>query len=110
MEIQRDWGWAPEYVEAMFLMLQQPAPEDYVIATGQTRKLQDFIDAAFRAVGLDWRQHTTTDKTLYRPTELMIGRGDAGKAAAKLGWKPKYKMDDVARMMVEAVQAPDSTD
>ena len=109
-EIQRDWGWAPEYVEAMFLMLQQPDPEDYVIATGQTRKLEDFIDAAFRAVGLDWRQHTTTDKTLYRPTEIMIGRGNASKAAAKLGWKPKYKMGDVARMMVEAAQATDSTD
>jgi len=109
-EIQRDWGWAPEYVEAMFLMLQQPDPEDYVIATGQTRKLQDFIDVAFRTVGLDWRQHTTTDKRLYRPTEIMIGRGNAGKAAAKLGWKPKYKMDEVVRMMVEAVQATDSTD
>ena len=94
----------------MFLMLQQPDPEDYVIATGQSRKLQDFIDAAFRAVGLDWRQHTTTDKTLYRPTEIMIGRGNAGKAAAKLGWKAKHKMDDVARMMVEAVQAKNSTD
>src|SRR5262249_49922483 len=103
-------GWAPEYVEAMFLMLQQADPEDYVIATGQTRKLQDFIDVAFRAVGLDWREHTTTDKTLYRPTEIMIGRGNASKAAAQLGREPKYKMDDVARMMVEAVQATDSTD
>ena len=60
---------------------------------------------AFRTVGLDWRKHTITDKTLYRPTEIMIGRGDARKAEQKLGWKPKYKMDDVARMMVEAVLA-----
>jgi GDPmannose 4,6-dehydratase len=104
-EIQRDWGWAPEYVEAMFLMLQQPTPEDYVIATGETRKLQDFIDVAFQTVGLDWRQHTATDKTLYRPTEIMIGRGNALKAELKLGWKPKHKMDDVARMMVEAIQS-----
>jgi GDPmannose 4,6-dehydratase len=103
-EVQRDWGWAPEYVEAMYLMLQQPEPEDYVIATGHTRKLQEFVDAAFRTVGLDWRKHTITDKTLYRPTEIMIGRGDARKAEQKLGWKTKYKMDDVARMMVEAVR------
>jgi GDPmannose 4,6-dehydratase len=103
-EVQRDWGWAPEYVEAMYLMLQQPEPEDYVVATGQTRKLQEFVDAAFRTLGLDWRKHTITDKTLYRPTEIMIGRGDARKAEQKLGWKAKYKMDDVARMMVEAVR------
>jgi GDPmannose 4,6-dehydratase len=102
-EIQRDWGWAPEYVEAMFLMLQHPAAEDYVIATGETRKPQDFIEVAFRTVGLDWRQHTATDKGLYRPTEIMIGRVNALKAERKLGWKPKHKTDDVARMMVEAV-------
>jgi GDPmannose 4,6-dehydratase len=89
----------------MFLMLQQSEPEDYVIATGETRKLQDFIEVAFQAVGLDWREHTTTDKTLFRPTEIMIGRGDAFKAERKLGWKPNYKMDDVARMMVEAIQS-----
>src|ERR1700730_3640481 len=104
-EIQRDWGWAPEYVEAMFLMLQRSDPEDYVIATGETRKLQDFIAAAFQALGLDWREHTTTDQTLFRPTEIMIGRGDALKAERKLGWKAKYKMDDVARMMVQAFQS-----
>jgi GDPmannose 4,6-dehydratase len=109
-EIQRDWGWAPEYVEAMFLMLQQSEPEDYVIATGESRKLQDFIEVAFRSVDLDWRQHTTTDKTLFRPTEIMIGRGNAFKAEHKLGWKPKYKMDDVARMMVEAIQGEEVTE
>src|ERR1700760_3527097 len=92
IEIQRDWGWAPEYVEAMYRMLQQESPEDFVIATGQTSKLQDFVAVAFEAVGLDWHDHTTTDQTLFRPTEIMIGRGDASKAAEKLGWKPKYKM------------------
>jgi GDPmannose 4,6-dehydratase len=86
-------------------MLQQPAPGDYVIATGETRKLQDFIEVAFRTVGLDWRRHTASDKTLYRPTEIMIGRGNALKAERKLGWKPKHKLDDVARMMVEAIQS-----
>ena len=102
IEIQRDWGWAPEYVEAMYLMLQQEAPEDFVIATGETRKLQDFIAVAFEAVGLNWKEHTAIDQTLFRPTDIMIGRGDASKAARKLGWQPKYKMDAVARMMVEA--------
>ncbi|MBV8227584.1 MAG: GDP-mannose 4,6-dehydratase [Verrucomicrobia bacterium] len=105
IEIQRDWGWAPEYVEAMYLMLQQPDPEDYVIATGQSRKLQEFVETAFRVVGLDWREYTVTDKTLYRPTEIMIGRGDASKAALKLGWKAEHTMDDVATMMVEAAYA-----
>src|SRR6202795_4638395 len=94
IEIQRDWGWAPEYVEAIYLMLQQGSPEDFVIATGQTRRLQDFVAAAFAEVGLDWRDHTTIDETLFRPTEIMIGRGDASKAAEILGWKAKYKMDD----------------
>ena len=103
IEIQRDWGWAPEYVEAMFLMLQQETPEDFVIATGETRKLQDFIAVAFEAMSLDWKEHTTIDQTLFRPTDIMIGRGDASKAAKKLGWQPKYKMDAVARMMVQAV-------
>jgi GDPmannose 4,6-dehydratase len=102
IEIQRDWGWAPEYVEAMYRMLQQEVPEDFVIATGQTRKLQDFVATAFDAVGLDWREHTTIDQTLFRPTEIMVGQGDASKAAEKLGWKPKYKMAEVVRMMVQA--------
>jgi GDPmannose 4,6-dehydratase len=107
IEIQRDWGWAPEYVEAMYRMLQQEDPEDFVIATGQTRKLQDFVAAAFDAVGLDWRDHTRIDQTLFRPTEIMIGRGDASKAADKLGWQPKYKMDDVVRMMAQAASEAD---
>jgi GDPmannose 4,6-dehydratase len=105
IEIQRDWGWAPEYVEAMHLMLQQPDPEDYVIATGQSRKLEEFVEVAFRAVGLDWHEHTVTDKALFRPTEIMIGKGNASKAAWKLGWKAKHTMDDVATMMVEASHA-----
>jgi GDPmannose 4,6-dehydratase len=108
IEIQRDWGWAPEYVEAIYRMLQLESPEDFVIATGQTRKLQDFVAAAFEAVGLDWRDHVTIDQTLFRPTEIMIGRGDASKAAEKLGWIPKYKMDEVVQMMVQAVAEEDA--
>jgi GDPmannose 4,6-dehydratase len=83
-------------------MLQRESPEDFVIATGQTRKLQDFVATAFDAVGLDWREHTMIDQTLFRPTEIMVGQGDASKAAEKLGWKPKYKMAEVVRMMVQA--------
>jgi GDPmannose 4,6-dehydratase len=105
IEIERDWGWAPEDVEAMYLMLQQAHPEDFVIATGQSRKLEEFVEVAFRAVGLDWREHTITDKTLHRPTEIMIGRGNASKAERKLGWKAKYAMEQVATMMVESAHA-----
>jgi GDPmannose 4,6-dehydratase len=107
IDIQRDWGWAPEYVEAIYLMLQQESPDDFVIATGQTRKLQDFVAAAFETVGLDWREHTTIDETLFRPTEIMIGKGDASKAGEKLGWRAKYKMAEVVRMMVQAAKEAD---
>jgi GDPmannose 4,6-dehydratase len=109
IEIQRDWGWAPEYVEAMYRMLQQEEPEDFVIATGHTRKLQDFVETAFEAVGLDWREHTTIDGTLFRPTEIMIGRGDASKAADKLRWQPKFKMTEVVQMMIQAAIEADET-
>jgi GDPmannose 4,6-dehydratase len=102
IEIQRDWGWAPEYVEAMFLMLQQERPSDYVIATGETRTLRDFIEIAFQQVGLDWREHIVIDPSLFRPTDLAVGRGNPTKAALKLAWKADYCMNDVARMMVEA--------
>jgi GDPmannose 4,6-dehydratase len=105
-EIQRDWGWAPKYVEAMYRMLQQEEPEDFVIATGQTRKLQDFIEIAFEAVGLDWREHTTIDGTLFRPTEILIGRGDASKAAQKLRWQPKFKMAEYLRHGYGLQKAP----
>ena len=102
LEIQRDWGWAPEYVQAMFLMLQQERPTDFVIATGETRPLRDFVAVAFEQVGLDWREHTVIDQTLFRPTDLTVGQGDATKAAVQLCWKAKYRMNDVARMMIEA--------
>jgi GDPmannose 4,6-dehydratase len=102
IKIQRDWGWAPEYVEAMHQMLQRESPEDFVIATGETRKLEDFVSAAFKHFGLNWKEYTHTDERLLRPTEIMIGRGNASKAEKKLGWKARYHMEDVVRMMVEA--------
>jgi GDPmannose 4,6-dehydratase len=102
IDVYRDWGWAPEYVQAMYLMLQQEKPDDYVIATGSSRPLRDFVEAAFRHVGLDWEKYTVIDKSLFRPTDLNIGRANASKAAEQLGWQASYQMDDVARMMVEA--------
>lgn len=102
IEIQRDWGWAPEYVEAMYLMLQQKKADDYVIATGETRPLRDFVELAFKHVGLDWREHTVIDQSFFRPTELLVGRANPAKAAAELGWSARFHMDDVARLMVQA--------
>ncbi len=102
ISVQRDWGWAPEYVEAMYLMLQQSDADDYVIATGKSYTLEEFVKAAFACLDLDWREHTVIDESLYRPTEISIGRGNPGKAKEKLGWEAKYKMQDVVRMMMEA--------
>ena len=103
--VSRDWGWAPEYVEAMWLMLQQQKPDDYVIATGESHSLEEFVSAAFVNVGLDWRNHVKTNAELLRPTDIAHGRGNAAKAYKKLGWKANYKMQEVVRMMVEAERA-----
>lgn len=103
--IQRDWGWAPEYVEAMYLMLQQPDPDDYVIATGESCKLEDFVIQAFACVGLNWQEHVVTDASLLRPTDLAISRGNPAKAREKLAWQAQYKMKDIVRLMLEAKQS-----
>lgn len=103
LEIERDWGWAPEFVEAMALMLRQPEPDDYVIATGETRPLKDFVAQAFAEVGLDWREHVESDPALLRPTDLRIGRADPTKAATKLGWRANRKMNDVVHSMMNGV-------
>jgi GDPmannose 4,6-dehydratase len=100
--VQRDWGWAPEYVEAMWRMLQQERPDDYVIATGETRSLEDFAGAAFAAVGLDWREHVVRDPGLLRPSDLAANRADPGKAERSLGWKATLHMEAVVRAMVAA--------
>ncbi len=105
LDIQRDWGWAPEYVDAMWRMLQQAAPQDFVIATGQTHPLQDFVSEAFNAFGLDWRDHTETDAALMRPTDIRFGWANPALAAAQLGWVAQKRMNDVARAMVAAEQA-----
>lgn len=108
ISIRRDWGWAPEYVEAMWRMLQQDKPNDFVIATGACHSLEEFIKAAFDAAGLDWREHVAHDDALLRPTDLMVGRGNPAQAAKLLGWQARYRMPDVVRMMVEAQRTPDA--
>jgi GDPmannose 4,6-dehydratase len=103
--IERDWGWAPEYVEAMWLMLQQPSPEDFVIATGEINSLASFVELAFNEAGLDWRKHVELDLAFLRPTDLARGVGDPSLAARKLNWSARYHMRDVVRMMVEGEKA-----
>jgi GDPmannose 4,6-dehydratase len=104
ISIARDWGWAPEYIEAMYLMLQQDWADDYVIATGESRKLEEFVAEAFSCNGLDWQDHVITDASLLRPTDLAISRGDPNKAKVQLGWQAQYRMADIVQMMVEAKQ------
>jgi len=104
--IRRDWGWAPEYVEAMWLMLRQEKPDDYVIATGESHSLEEFVDAAFSSVHLNWRDHVVLDKALLRPTDLATGRGNPAKALAKLGWQAKHRMREVVQMITEAERNP----
>lgn len=100
LDISRDWGWAPEYVEAMWMMLQQPTPEDFVIATGETNTLESFVDEAFSNFNLNWKEHVTQNKEFMRPTDLVLSVGNPSKAAVKMGWKAKSKMKDVVRMML----------
>ena len=105
LAVQRDWGWAPEYVKAMWAMLQQEEADDYVIATGQTNSLQDFVAAVFANVNLDWRDHVEYNPELKRPSEIDVSVANPTKAEKKLGWKASFFMRDVARMMVEAEKA-----
>ena len=109
VDIKRDWGWAPEYVEAMYKILQQEEPDDYVIATGESYSLEEFVVAAFDCVGLNWQDYVITDQSLFRPTDLAVSRGNPAKAREKLGWQAQYKMPDVVRMMVQNKQEKSNT-
>lgn len=100
LDAQRDWGYAPEYVEAMWMMLQQPQPDDYVLATGETHSVREFLEEAFRLVGLNWKDYVETDQRYLRPTEIDQLRGDSSKAKAKFGWQPKVMFKDLVRLMV----------
>jgi len=103
LDSQRDWGYAPEYVEAMYLMLQQSQPEDFVIGTGETHSVKEFLIAAFKHAGIDnWQDYVEIDPYYYRPTEVENLVADSRKAKEKLGWEPKTKFDDLVKIMMEA--------
>jgi GDPmannose 4,6-dehydratase len=102
IQISRDWGWAPEYVAVMWRMLQEERPDDFVIATGETHTLEEFLSLACAGVNLDWREHVVLDPALMRPSELLVSRSDPRKAQSVLGWKAKLVMKDVVRMMIES--------
>jgi GDPmannose 4,6-dehydratase len=103
IEIYRDWGWAPDYVEAMWLMLQQHKAEDYVIATGETYSLEQFVSKVFRHYSLDWRRYVDFNNQLRRPTDINFSRGNPNKAKLQLGWKAHKNMDEIIQnMCIEA--------
>jgi GDPmannose 4,6-dehydratase len=102
IDIQRDWGWAPEYVEAMWLILQQKEPDDFIIATGKTCSLKDLVRLVFARLGLNWEDHIQYHTELLRPTDILVSRADPSKALKKLGWEAKHFIEDVVDMMVEA--------
>jgi GDPmannose 4,6-dehydratase len=102
LEARRDWGYAPEYVEAMWLMLQHERPDDYVIATGENHSVKEFVEEAFGFLGIDWEKHIEIDPRYFRPSEVDLLQGDFSKAKKELGWKPKHQFKDLVRIMIEA--------
>jgi len=110
LDAKRDWGYAKDYVEAMWLMLQQDKPDDYVVATGQSWSVRDFLDRAFAHVKLDWRDYIEFDSRYLRPSEVDVLVGDAAKARSKLGWAPTTSFDEIIKIMVEADIAAEARD
>lgn len=102
LEAKRDWGYAGDYVQAMWLMLQQDKPEDYVVATGETHSIRELVELAFSYVGLDWKDYVFVDEILYRPAEIYELRGDFSKAKEKLGWKPTVSFKELIQMMMDS--------
>lgn len=102
LEAKRDWGFAGDYIKAMWLMLQQDKPDDYVIATNQTNTVREFVELAFAYAGLDWKKYVVKDKTLFRPSEVHILQGDYSKARKQLGWQPAVNFEELVKMMVDA--------
>ena len=101
LDAKRDWGYAPEYVEAMWLMLQQDEPDDYVIATGESHTVGEFVELAFEHAGLDWKRHVEIDPRYFRPAEVDSLCGDPSKAREKLGWKARTSFEDLVTLMVD---------
>lgn len=108
LDIHRDWGWAPEYVDAMYRMMQIESAQDFVIATGQTHALKEFVAAAFEALDLDWNAHVDVNPGLMRPTDLRFNRANPGRAATRLGWRADKTMREVVAAMVQKVTHPSS--
>ena len=102
LDAKRDWGYAGDYVKAMWLMLQQKEADDYVIATGESHSVRDFVELAFSAVGLDQQEYVKMDERFMRPADVPELRGDASKAREKLGWKPETSFEELVKMMVRA--------
>jgi GDPmannose 4,6-dehydratase len=102
LDAKRDWGYAPDYVEAMWMMLQADEPEDFVVATGETHSVREFVEVAFAHADLDWEDKVEIDERYYRPSEVDILLGDASKVKERLGWEPKVKFKELAELMVDA--------
>jgi GDPmannose 4,6-dehydratase len=102
LQARRDWGYAGDYVRAMWLMLQQDGPDDYVVSTGETHSVEEFVSRAFEHVGLDWRKHVVVDPQFYRPAEVDLLLGDPAKAQRQLGWRPEVSFERLVTMMVDA--------
>jgi GDPmannose 4,6-dehydratase len=107
LQIRRDWGWAPEYVHAMWKMLQTPEADDYVIATGESHSLEEFVEETFGCVGLDWKKYVESDPSLLRPADIFESFGNPAKALERLGWRAEMKMPQVIRAMMDAERAND---
>jgi GDPmannose 4,6-dehydratase len=102
LNIERDWGWAPEYVEAISLILDQPSPEDYIVATGQSHTLTEFVETAFNLIDRNWKDYVTIDEDLMRPADIVRNKVDCSKASTCLGWKARSGMNEVISKMLDA--------
>jgi GDPmannose 4,6-dehydratase len=109
LDISREWGWAPEYVVPMWLMLQQDQAADFIVATGESNRLEDFVAAAFSHFGLDWRTHVDTSPALYRPDDIRYSASDPSATGAILGWQARHRMHDVVAMMCDAIAVADGS-
>jgi GDPmannose 4,6-dehydratase len=108
IDIYRDWGWAPDYVDAMWRILQHPTPDDYVIATGETHSLEDFVRISFEKLGLNWKEHVVSDSSLFRPSDIERSCGNPAKAKEKLGWSATKKFDQIIEELINAEQSADA--
>ena len=102
LEALRDWGFAGDYVDAMWLMLQQDSPSDYVIATNESHSVKELVELAFSYLGLEWQQYVVVDERFYRPAEVHTLKGDYSKAKREMGWQPRVKFDALVKMMIDA--------